>query len=220
MLLQMQLTFAFRADNENRGNRLKSLVDASRYEIRCRLKEQMMKDATHQYPPLPPDDPKRALTVSQPSVDQTLLHIGVVGDTYTLLVSGAQTAGRFCLFDMHIPPGGGPGPHLHDFEETFIVLDGEVEVTFRGNKSTVKAGETVNVPSNAPHQFHNSSSAPARLLCLCSPAGQENFFMEVGVKVDGRTTPPPKLDEAEQKAFAKKAGEIALQYRTEILDHA
>ena len=170
--------------------------------------------------PLPLDDQKRTLTLAQPNDDQSLLHLGIVGDTYTLLVSGTQTDGRFCLFDMHIPPNGGPGPHRHDFEETFIVLDGEIEATFRGGKQVVKTGETINIPSNAPHQFHNSSSAPVRLLCLCSPAGQENFFMELGVKVSTRTTPPPQLDKAEQEDFAKKAAEIAPRYRTEILQHA
>ena len=179
-----------------------------------------MTQPLYPYPPLPPDDLTRALTVAQPNEDQDLLHLGIVGDTYTLLVSGAQTAGRFCLFDMHIPADGGPGPHRHDFEETFIVLDGEIEATFRGSKQIVKAGQTINVPSNAPHQFHNRSSAPVRLLCLCSPAGQENFFMELGVKVATRTTPPPKLNQEEQKAFAQKAANIAPRYRTELLEHA
>ena len=180
----------------------------------------MMPNATKEYLQHSPDEPKRTRTVSQPHRDQNLMHLGVVGDTYTLLISGAQTGGRFCLFDMHIPPEGGPGPHRHDFEEMFTVLEGEIEATFRGDKLTIRAGETINVPSNAPHQFHNSSSAPARLLCLCSPAGQENFFMELGVKVDTRTTAPPKLDHAEQEAFEKKAAAIAPRYRTEILDHA
>ena len=179
-----------------------------------------MPNPTYAYPPLPPDDLERTLTVSQPDIDQSLLHLGVVGDTYTLLISGMQTGGRFCLFDMHIPPNGGPGPHRHDFEETFTVLDGEVEATFRGMKLTIKAGETINVPCNAPHQFHNNSSSTARLLCFCSPAGQENLFMELGVKVDTRTATPPMLDQAGQENFAKKAEKIALRYRTEILDRA
>src|SRR6266581_4688293 len=63
---------------------------------------------------IPPDDPKRSLTVAQPD---NLTHIGLVGDTYTVTVTGEQTAGRFCVIDMHIPPGGGPPPHRHDFEE-------------------------------------------------------------------------------------------------------
>jgi quercetin dioxygenase-like cupin family protein len=93
--------------------------------------------------PIPPDDPKRNLTIAQPDTDQSLPHIGVVGDTYTITVSGDETNGRFCVIDMHIPPGGGPGPHRHDFEETFILLEGEVEATFRGKKSIVKAGDTI-----------------------------------------------------------------------------
>ena len=73
-------------------------------------------------PTIPPDDPKRSLTLAQL---ENLPHIGLVGDTYTITVTGEQTAGRFCVVDMHIPPGGGPPPHRHDFEETFILLEGD-----------------------------------------------------------------------------------------------
>ena len=45
-----------------------------------------------------------------------------------------DTAGRYTLIDMHVPPGGGPPPHRHDFEEMFTVLEGEVELTFRGER--------------------------------------------------------------------------------------
>lgn len=166
---------------------------------------------------IPPDDPRRNLALARPDTDQDLPHIGLVGDTYTVLLTGRDTAGRYTLIDMHIPPGGGPAPHRHDFEEMFTVLEGELEVTFRGEKSTVRAGETVNVPANAPHSFINASDRPVRLLCMCSPSGQEEFFMEVGVPVDSRTTPPPELDEAAQAAFIAKAREIAPTYRTELL---
>jgi quercetin dioxygenase-like cupin family protein len=169
---------------------------------------------------IPDDDILRNLTISRPNNGQELLHIGLVGDTYTILLTGEDTAGRFCLIDMYIPTGGGPGPHRHDFEETFIVLEGEIEATFRGEKSTIRAGVTVNIPANAPHQFHNSSDKPSRLLCLCSPAGQEKFFLAVGVPVAGRTTAPPKLDKAGQAEFLAKATALAPQYRTELLASA
>ena len=168
---------------------------------------------------IPPDDLTRRLILATAD-DQNRPHMGLVGDTYTILLSGKDTAERFCLIDMHIPPGGGPPPHRHDFEETFIVLDGEMEATFRGMKSTVKAGETIHIPANAPHQFHNASDQPVRLLCLCSPAGQENFFAEVGVPVATRTTPPPKLDPAAQAEFKAKAEALAPKYKTEMLQHA
>jgi mannose-6-phosphate isomerase-like protein (cupin superfamily) len=144
----------------------------------------------------------------------------LVGDTYTITVSGDDTAGRFCVIDMHIPSGGGPPPHRHDFEETFILLEGEIEATFRGKNFVVRAGDTVNIPANAPHQFHNASSKPTRLLCICSPAGQENFFIEVGVPVATRTIPPPKLDEKQQAEFIQKVKALAPKYRTELLREA
>ena len=95
-----------------------------------------------------------------------------------------------------------------------------MEATFRGVKSIVRAGETVNIPANAPHQFRNASDGAVRLLCICSPAGQEDFFAEVGVPVATRTTPPPALDPAAQAAFRAKAEVIAPKYRTEFLERA
>ena len=168
---------------------------------------------------IPADDLRRHLVVHNPD-DKDVLHLGIVGDTYTVLLSGSETADRLCLIDMHVPPGGGPPPHRHDFEETFVLLDGELEATFRGEKRTMQAGETINIPANAPHQFHNSSSKPARMLCICSPAGQEEFFERIATRVATRTATPPKLDEAEQATFMKKAMDLAPKYRTEILKEA
>jgi uncharacterized cupin superfamily protein len=118
---------------------------------------------------------------------------------------------------MHIPPGGGPPPHRHDFEESFTVLIGEIEATFRGAKTTVKAGETIQIPANAPHQFRNAADQPARLLCICAPAGQEDFFVQVGVLVPTRTTPPPKPTPEAEARFRQLAEELAPKYNTEFL---
>ena len=165
---------------------------------------------------VPPDDVRCDRKVADADGD-AVPHVGLVGNTYTTLLSGADTAGRYALIDMHVLPGGGPPPHRHDFEESFTVLSGEIEATFRGTKSVVRAGQTLHVPANAPHSFKNTSDAPARLLCVCSPPGQEEFFAQVGVRVAGRTTPPPKLDEAAQRAAKEKAAALAPQYRTEML---
>jgi quercetin dioxygenase-like cupin family protein len=165
---------------------------------------------------IPADDSKRGLVLRRAD-DQNLPHIGLVGDTYTTLLAEKDTAGRFCLVDMHIPPGGGPPPHRHDFEESFIVLEGEIEATFRGVKTVAGAGQTLHIPANAPHQFQNKGDLPVRLLCICSPAGQEEFFAQVGVPVATRTSAPPKLDEKAQAEFRAKAEALAPKYKTELL---
>jgi quercetin dioxygenase-like cupin family protein len=157
------------------------------------------------------------MTVAQPEIDSALPHVAVVGDVYTILITGEQTAGRYALIDMFVPPGGGPPPHRHDFEEMFHVLDGEVEVLFRGARSTARAGATVNIPANAPHAFKNVADKPARLLCLVSPAGEEQFFLEIGDRVPTRTGPLPVLDETARLERAARAKTLAPKYNNEIL---
>lgn len=163
---------------------------------------------------LPPDNTARPLVTR--SADNAK-HLGIAGDTYTMLLSGDDTDDKYCVIDMLVPPGGGPGPHRHDFEETFTLLDGEIILTFRGETSVARVGDTVNIPANAPHSFKNTSERPARMLCICSGPWQEQFFAAVGVPVDGRSTPPPEPTEAMMADFKKVAAELAPKYRTELL---
>ena len=100
------------------------------------------------------------------------------------------------------------------------MLEGEMKATFRGKKSLVRTGDTINIPANAPHQFHSSSSKPVRLLCICSPSGQEKFFREVGIPVATCTTAPPKLDKDQQQQFIEKAKALAPKYRTELFERS
>jgi quercetin dioxygenase-like cupin family protein len=165
---------------------------------------------------IPADDPTRELTLANPE-DPKSRHISVAGGTYTILVSGKETGGRYTLIDMLVPPGGGPPPHRHDFEEMFTILDGEIELTFRGGTHRASAGSTVNVPANAPHAFRNVSDKPARMLCMCTPAGQEEFFMAVGDPVGSRTAPPPKLSDAERAERTQRAKSLSASYRTQLL---
>jgi uncharacterized cupin superfamily protein len=121
---------------------------------------------------IPQDNPKRTLAVGRAD-DHNAQHIGLAGDTYTILLTGKDTA-----------------------------------------------GETINIPANAPHQFRNASAQPARLLCICSPAGQEEFFAQVGIPVATRTTVPPRLDDKAQAEFKAKAAALAPRYKTEFLPQA
>jgi len=167
--------------------------------------------------PIPADNLQRNLVIARPDEAQGLPHLGVVGDTYTILLSGKDTNGRYGLIDMLVPPGGGPPPHRHDFEETFVVVEGEIEATFRGKKVVVRAGETIHIPANAPHYFINAAQKPARLLCICSPPGLEEMFLEIGVPVASRTTPPPKPDQAAEEEMKAKTPALLKKYRTEMV---
>ncbi|HZC96014.1 MAG TPA: cupin domain-containing protein, partial [Bradyrhizobium sp.] len=99
----------------------------------------------------------------------------------------------------------------------FTLLEGELEFTFRGKSQTVRAGSTVNVPANAPHAFRNLSGTTARMLCMCTPAGQEEFFMAVGIAVESRTSPPPTPTKEQQAETGKLNAALLPKYRTEMV---
>ena len=54
------------------------------------------------------DDQSRRLVLN--NVREDLPHLGVVGDTCTIVLSGEETADRYCPIDLHVPPGGAPPP--------------------------------------------------------------------------------------------------------------
>src|SRR2546430_17641865 len=91
---------------------------------------------------IPADDPNRNLVVTQPETDANLPHLGVVGDTYTILLSGKDTAGRGCLLANHGPPGGGPPPHPPQVEKMFTTLGGENRGAVYGRRRWGRGGET------------------------------------------------------------------------------
>ena len=125
-------------------------------------------------------------------------NLSVVGDTYRILISGKETGGAFAAIDMLIPPNGGPGPHSHaNFQESFYVIDGEIEVKSEVSTYTAKKGSFVSIPKGGiVHCFKNKTDQVAHLLCLVVPSGLEEFFMEIGKPVAiGSFLPPPQMDE-------------------------
>ncbi|MFD1874933.1 cupin domain-containing protein [Hymenobacter bucti] len=139
--------------------------------------------------------------------------VSVVGDTYRILVSGKDTAGAFATIDMLIPPGGGPGPHAHaDFEESFYVIDGEIEVKSEFGNFLAGKGSFIRIPKGGVvHGFKNESQQMAHLLCTVVPAGLETLFEEIGQPVAaGHFLPPMHMDEAmvhKLMAAAEKHGQ-------------
>lgn len=123
--------------------------------------------------------------------------VAVVGDVYRFLAAGADTGGRYALWEALVPPGGGPPPHVHTREEEgFYVLDGEITFTVNGERMVATAGTFANVSPGTPHSFRNESDRPARMLITVAPAGLEEMFFEVGVALpEGATTAHPATAE-------------------------
>nr|WP_067053842.1 cupin domain-containing protein [Mucilaginibacter sp. L294] len=131
-------------------------------------------------------------------------NLSVAGGIYRILVSGKQTNGGFAVIEMSVPAGGGPGPHAHaGFQESFYVIEGEVEVKTEETTFTATKGAFVNIPlGGMVHCFKNRSNNLAKLLCTVVPAGLEEMFLEIGKPVKaGEFIAPQPMDEETIKKF-------------------
>ncbi len=139
--------------------------------------------------------------------------VSVVGDTYRVLISGKETNGAFATIDMLIPPNGGPGPHAHaNMQESFYVIDGEIEVKSETGSYTAGKGSFVVIPKGGiVHGFKNKTDKTAHLICVVVPSGLEEMFIEIGKTVSpGTFLPPPTMNPEEEKkmqAIAEKHGQ-------------
>jgi quercetin dioxygenase-like cupin family protein len=103
--------------------------------------------------------------------------------------SGAETGGRFSQVEIDDPMGTAPPMHIHHAEdETFYVVEGSVTVFAGDEQIRLEAGDFGFVPRGTPHAYLVTSDS-ARVLVTFSPAGFEDFFVEMGVPADGDTPP-------------------------------
>lgn len=156
------------------------------------------------------------------------------GDLYTFLATSYETDFRFNVFDFFIPEGGGPPPHIHNFEhEAFFVEEGRVSF-FLGNEAGaldippgeepeeyilegLPEGTFIFGPRLRPHGFANPDSSEAvsgtnngaRILSLTTPGGLDLLFEFAGIPVEDREQPilpPPVGIDPKQLEFGQRTG--------------
>jgi quercetin dioxygenase-like cupin family protein len=143
------------------------------------------------------------ILITEPTAGEGL---SIAGGTYRIVLSGAQTGGAFAVIEMLVPPGGGPGPHAHAaMQESFYVLNGEVEFRSEAGTYTTAKGTTVTVPAGgAVYCFKNKTGTAAHLLCTVVPAGLDDFFREAS----GLAPSDPRVKEQFQALGAKYGQEF------------
>jgi quercetin dioxygenase-like cupin family protein len=135
------------------------------------------------------------------------------GDMYRFLVTGEETGGAYFAMEALVPPGGGPPPHIHRNEdETFYVVEGEVDFLLGDETLTAGVGDFVNVPRGSVHRFHNSGTATMRMILTFSPAGIERFFEETLERALDPTQPPPDNVDEVAARYAAAAPRYGIEF--------
>ena len=116
------------------------------------------------------------------------------------IVGPAQGAIHTDLAAVGIQPGGWLAPHVHSFEETLYVLEGEVLLQIGADVHRLVSGDYALMATGIRHALGNTSDEPVRLLSLSSPqrlgpeAGRKDTFFEPGqdlAAMDAAARRPP-----------------------------
>ncbi len=95
--------------------------------------------------------------------------LGYSGIAVKMLVDQRLGAALHAMFMVEYHPGGAALPHDHPFEETYYVLDGEVEAMADGETFTLGPGDILWTGVGCVHAFYNNSERRVRFLETQSP---------------------------------------------------
>lgn len=118
--------------------------------------------------------------------------LSVVGDPLVVKLKSEDTRGSHAAVIVCASPGGGPPLHVHRREdETFYVLEGELEFTIGSQLQRANPGTLLFGPRNVPHTYRGVAPAMSKMLVVITPGGFEKFFQEVN---DLSAEGPPSME--------------------------
>jgi quercetin dioxygenase-like cupin family protein len=91
------------------------------------------------------------------------------GITVKMMVDTDLGALLSTMFMVQYPPRGFAGTHDHPFEETYLILDGEVDASFDGEQYHLVAGDAAWAGVGCVHGFSNPADRPVRWLETQAP---------------------------------------------------
>jgi quercetin dioxygenase-like cupin family protein len=107
------------------------------------------------------------------------------GQTMAVLLAGEHTSSSICVLDCHTPPGLGPPPHTHRYEdEIALVQSGTLNFLDNGGWTSVHAGGAVFLPRGQLHTYRNDGDQPSRHWVIATPSGFERFFARCADEFD------------------------------------
>jgi quercetin dioxygenase-like cupin family protein len=102
--------------------------------------------------------------------------LNMIGEQFIVLATGEDT-GSYEVFIQVVPPGAGPPPHSHPWDEAFYVINGEITFSTDGQNLHAPVGTFVHFPAGRPHTF-TSRSGTSTILSFTSRPGAAAFFRE------------------------------------------
>jgi quercetin dioxygenase-like cupin family protein len=108
-----------------------------------------------------------APTVSASMATAALLYSGI---TVKMLVDKRLDAQLHTMFMVGYQPGAVAHPHDHPFEESYVMLEGDVDVVADGNRYTLHPGDVLWTGVGCIHAFYETQGGAVKWLETSAPA--------------------------------------------------
>lgn len=125
--------------------------------------------------------------------------IWVLGDLYTFHLSSPE------LSIIEVPAKAEQGPPLHSHiteDESFYVLEGELEVIHGSDMRTATAGDFIHFAKGTLHTFRNTAESGSRLLVILRPGSLADLFRMIGITNEHEAKNPALLRRSQEKLLA------------------
>jgi len=83
-------------------------------------------------------------------------------------LKGADHGATMSLILDHSEPGHGPRLHRHPYDETWVVVEGNLTFQLGDDRHHAGPGDIVIAPPGVPHKFTNDGSGRCNLVCIHS----------------------------------------------------
>ena len=104
--------------------------------------------------------------------------IHMIGNILRTKLAITDANGSITIMENTVSAHNGPPLHIHPFEESFYILEGDFLFEIDGTPLHAAPGDFVHVPSSVPHVFQNTTDRDARYFIVIRPGGIEKFFTE------------------------------------------
>ena len=114
---------------------------------------------------------KSAQAMGAPAVSGSMATalLAYSGIQVKMLVDQRLDAQLHTMFMVHYEPGAAANPHDHPFEESYYMLDGEVDVVADGDRYTLRPGDVFWTGSGCVHAFYETQGKPVVWLETSAP---------------------------------------------------
>jgi mannose-6-phosphate isomerase-like protein (cupin superfamily) len=135
-----------------------------------------------------------------------------MGSLALIKATSRDTGGRFALVEIRENEGETPLHVHHNEDETFWVIEGEIEFEVGGEKIAARPGTMLFGPRGVPHRY-TVRHGPARMLFLFTPGGFEELLLQTSEPASELRTP----GEGEGMPDFDTLPEIARRFGCELL---